>query len=138
MWRMHQEPKIPTFHHPWHVDFADTDAGGVVYHARYLEWAERARAAMLRELGWSNAALQQQGIVFAVHTLTAHYHRPARLDDALSIRTTVCTAHGARLQVMHHIMKNDENLVTLDVTLACTTTTGKPRRLPQALFAHQA
>lgn len=126
-------PPTHAFTFPWSVDFADTDAGGVVYHTLYLEWAERARAAILRTLGLSNAALQQQGIVFAVHTLTVHYHRPARLDDLLTITTTLTAAEGARLHVKHHIKKCDVCLVSIDLTLACTTPAGKPRRLPPAL-----
>jgi tol-pal system-associated acyl-CoA thioesterase len=106
-----------------------------VYHARYLEWAERARAAMLRTLGLSNAVLQQQGIVFAVHTLTVRYHRPARLDDILTISTILTAAQGARLHVKHHINKNDEILVSIELMLACTALSGKPRRLPPELLA---
>jgi acyl-CoA thioester hydrolase len=122
-----------SFIFPWHVDFADTDAGGVVYHTRYLEWAERARAAMLRQFGFSNIALQQRGIIFAVHTLQMQYHKPARLDDGLIVSTVVQQARGARLEIVHSIQKNQETLVSIELTLACLGIDSTPRRLPPEL-----
>jgi acyl-CoA thioester hydrolase len=117
----------------WQVDFADTDAGGVVYHSRYLEWAERARAAMLRTVGLSNSLLREQDVVFAVHDLRARYHRPAHLDDDLMVITTVQESAGARLTVQQRVKRQESTLVSLDVSLACLTIAGRPRRIPMIL-----
>lgn len=114
---------------PWHVDFADTDAGGVVYHARYLEWAERARAAMLRQAGLSNVALQQQGAVFAVRRLQVGYDQPARLDDLLLIETAVQQVQGARLMLCQNIRKDAQIIANIDVQLAFLKA-GRPCRIP--------
>ena len=70
---------------PIRVYWEDTDAGGVVYHARYVAFLERARSDALRDLGRGQQALQQAGLVFAVHSMRLEFLRPARLDDLLSL-----------------------------------------------------
>jgi YbgC/YbaW family acyl-CoA thioester hydrolase len=74
---------LAMFHSRYTVDFVDTDAGGVVYHTRYLEMAERARAAMLRHIGLSNKQLLQVNMIFPVTNLTCRFHKPAKLDDTI-------------------------------------------------------
>ena len=120
-----------SFLFPFHVCFADTDSGGVVYHSRYLEFAERARAAMLREKGLSNTVLSHQGVVFAVQYCHIHYHKPARLDDVLSIETLPQEIKGARFTLTQKIWREETLLVTLHLTLACLNDKGKPIRIPQ-------
>ena len=103
------------------VDFADTDAGGVVYNARYLEWAERARASLLRDCDLSNQYLWQQGIVFVVARIEGDFKKPARLDDPIRLETTVGKIKGVRLILNQDIYHNDNNtlLCSCIVTLAC-------------------
>lgn len=122
------------FSFEWRVCYADTDAGGVVYHTRYLEFAERARSAMLVELGLSNHILLEQDIVFTVKKVEIVYNKPAKLDDIVSIITTVEQVKGASLLLQQHITcKNAANtlLCEMHVLLACVDRHGKVRRLPK-------
>ena len=118
------------------VDFADTDAGGVVYYARYLDWAERARASLLRECGLSNRHLWQEGIVFVVTRVEIDYKKPARLDDQIRLETTVAQMKGVRLifnQNIYH--KQDHTLLcSCVVTLACIDhNKQKPTKIPASV-----
>ena len=71
-------------HHPLRVYYEDTDAGGVVYYANYLKFAERARTEMLRDLGIDHSELMDnEGVAFAVRHCTMDFLAPARLDDVL-------------------------------------------------------
>lgn len=72
------------------VYYEDTDAGGVVYHASYLKYAERGRTELLRFLGFENTSLQDQyGTIFVVKLLTVDYLKTAHLDDLLRIETSI-------------------------------------------------
>ncbi|MBM3602389.1 MAG: YbgC/FadM family acyl-CoA thioesterase [Alphaproteobacteria bacterium] len=90
------------------VYYEDTDAGGVVYHARYLHFAERARTEWLRH-GWpqQSADLRAQGMAFVVHQLTMTYHRPARLDDWLWVNSWVDHHRPSRLTMTQQIYRGD-------------------------------
>jgi len=82
--------------HRLRVYYEDTDAGGVVYHARYLAFAERARTEALRDAGLPHAEMHREhGVIFMVRRLDLEYFRPARLDDVLSIRTEALAFTGA-------------------------------------------
>jgi acyl-CoA thioester hydrolase len=72
------------------VYWEDTDAGGLVYHANYLKFAERARTEMLRHIGIEQEKLRgEAGLLFVVRRLVAEYLQPARLDDELAVATEV-------------------------------------------------
>ncbi|HET6435744.1 MAG TPA: YbgC/FadM family acyl-CoA thioesterase, partial [Xanthomonadaceae bacterium] len=74
------------FIHPVRVYWEDTDAGGVVYHAQYVAFLERARSEWLRALGKGQDALRaEHDLVFAVRAMRVDFRAPARLDDALSV-----------------------------------------------------
>ena len=78
------------------VYYADTDAGGVMYHAAYLCFAERARTEALRDAGLPHAAmLAQHGVMFMVRRLDLEYLRPARLDDLVTVTTESLSVTGA-------------------------------------------
>src|SRR5712671_6087187 len=80
------------------VYYEDTDAGGVVYYANYLKFAERARTEMLRHVGFEQEALRRTtGRVFAVRHCSADYLAPARLDDELVVETRLTALGGASL-----------------------------------------
>ncbi|MCH7635550.1 MAG: YbgC/FadM family acyl-CoA thioesterase [Proteobacteria bacterium] len=82
--------------HPLRVYYEDTDAGGVVYDANYLEFAERARTEMLRDLGFDPPALAAfEGVAFAVSRLEVDYLAPARLDDELMVQTRIVKIFAA-------------------------------------------
>lgn len=130
--------------HPWRIDYADTDAGGVVYHSRYIDWAERARMQWLRDIGLNNRdLLEKQAIAFAVRRLSADYRAPGRFDDALEIHTWIDRLGGASITLRQDVVRPDETslkdvtLVSLELTLVCMKVSGegagKAVRLPQSL-----
>jgi acyl-CoA thioester hydrolase len=113
------------------VYYEDTDAGGIVYYANYLRFAERARTELLRELGFENSAiLAQKGVALAVRRVSAEYLKPARLDDALSVETRVLAVKGATVDMAQVVRRGDEDLVQMSLTLACMNMDGRPVRLP--------
>jgi acyl-CoA thioester hydrolase len=121
---------------PVRVYYEDTDAGGVVYYANYLKYAERARSELLRSIGVDNVGLMaDQGVAFAVRRLEADYARPARLDDLLEVRTRLLAVGGASLEAEQMIRRGAEDIVRMRVQLACTTLAGKPARMPKELRA---
>jgi acyl-CoA thioester hydrolase len=120
--------------HPIRVYYEDTDAGGIVYYANYLKFAERARTEMLREAGFGHAAMiATDGIMFAVRRAMVDYFRPAKLDDALDVATLVTGVGAATLELDQTITRNAEELCRLHVTIACIGRDGRPVRLPADL-----
>jgi acyl-CoA thioester hydrolase len=71
------------------VNYSETDQMGVVYHANYLIWFDRARTELMRETGLTYRALEQQGVYLAVSQVKVRYRAPARYDDLLRIRCWV-------------------------------------------------
>jgi acyl-CoA thioester hydrolase len=119
---------------PMRVYYADTDAGGVVYHANYLTFAERARTEILRQFGLDHARLKRDyGLIFAVHRCQIDFLRPAYLDDLIEVRSTLNHLGGASLGVNQSIRRRDEELVKLKVRLAGVGAAGRPIRLPAAV-----
>lgn len=119
---------------PVRVYYEDTDAGGVVYYANYLRFAERARTELLRELGFDHTALlRDEGLVFAVRGCEAEYLRPARLDDLLEVRSRFVEATGASLWLDQTVTRDGETLVELKLRLVCLRADGRPARLPSVL-----
>lgn len=121
---------------PVRVYYEDTDSGGIVYHAAYLCYAERARTEMLRLLGVEQAQLAaQSGIAFAVAGLGADYLAPARLDDALEVHTTLTDLGAASLVARQVVKRNGRDLVVMRVRVACLGREGRPARMPSGLRA---
>ncbi|MEH6648426.1 MAG: tol-pal system-associated acyl-CoA thioesterase [Motiliproteus sp.] len=79
------------------VYIEDTDLGGIVYYVNYLKFMERARTELLRELGYQQQLLKQQGLLFVVHSLNCRYRQSARLDDELLIETAIQRQSAASL-----------------------------------------
>jgi acyl-CoA thioester hydrolase len=120
-----------THHHPIRVYYEDTDAGGIVYYANYLKFAERARTEMLREAGFHHTAMMTgDGIMLAVRRVTADYLRPAKLDDMLDVTTCVTGLGAATVDLDQIIRRNAEELCRVTVTIACVGRDGRPVRLP--------
>ena len=117
---------------PVRVYYEDTDAGGIVYYANYLKFAERARTEMLRDMGAPCVDLvRRQGLSFAVRRCEVDYLRPARLDDRLEVETRLLGVGGATLDAEQTVRRDDDVLVR--VRLACMSSAGRPARLPAAL-----
>lgn len=134
----------PVHTFPVRVYFEDTDAGGIVYHSNYLNFAERARTEMVRELGIHQDRLlrEGEGTAFAVRWAEIDFKRPARLDDLLRVETEVSSVGGATVELDQRILRADDGteLVRLGVRLGYITLSGKPARIPapvRELFAQR-
>lgn len=116
------------------VYYEDTDAGGMVYYANYLKFAERARTEMLRLAGFDHGAIADRfGLAFVVRDCALAYKRPAHLDDLLEVRSRFLEVGGASLTAEQVICRETTELARLDVRLACMTSGGRPSRIPNAL-----
>jgi len=116
------------------VYYEDTDAAGIVYHANYLRFAERARTEWLRRSGLTHPQLiERHGCQFAVRRCSLDFRRPARLDDLLTVRTRLLRSGGARIELAQDVLRGEELLVGLTVELALLDRAGRPRRVPPAL-----
>ena len=122
---------------PVRVYYEDTDFSGVVYHARYLHFMERARTDYLRLLGVEQASLaiegDTEGLVFVVHRMEIDFKAPARMDDILTITTTTEKAGGAKMVLQQEIRREGTLLIAAKVIIAVINASGRPRRLPEAL-----
>lgn len=126
---------VHTHVHPVRVYYEDTDAGGIVYYANYLKFAERARTELLRADGIENAALMNsERVAFAVKECHADYIKPARLDDLLEVRTRIVQTAGASVRMAQDVCRDGQVLVAITVRLACMDVdTGAPKRLPESV-----
>jgi acyl-CoA thioester hydrolase len=121
---------------PVRVYYEDTDAGGVVYYANYLKFAERARTEMMHLLADGYGELLADGeIAFAVRRCEADFLAPARLDDLLEVRTTVTDASGSSVTAEQVIRHDESDITRLRMRLACVNQAGRPTRIPSALRA---
>ena len=120
---------------PLRVYYEDTDAAGIVYYANYLRFAERARTEMLRVRGVESGALMEgDGVAFAVRHCEVDYIKPARLDDALEIRSSVIELAGASVRMRQDVCRDGDLLVSMTVRLACMNVhTGAVARMPMAV-----
>jgi acyl-CoA thioester hydrolase len=118
---------------PISVYYEDTDLSGVVYHANYLRYMERGRTEFFRLAGISKMAglEEDEPTAWAIRSLTVHYHRPARLDDAIAVHTSLTDLSGARMKALQLVKCGDMLLVEGRIEACITTLTGKPRRLPK-------
>ena len=114
------------------VYYEDTDAGGVVYHATYLRFAERARTEALREAGIPHSELLNRfALMFVVRHIEVDYVRPARLDDSLVVVTEPLVVGGANVTLRQDVRGPEGSCAALTVRLACVRPgDGKPGRLP--------
>ncbi len=124
------------FRWPVRVYWEDTDAGGVVYHASYLRFLERARTEWLRAAGITQSTLaEQSGLVFVVSRMQLHFRAPARLDDALEITVKPLQARRASLELEQQILCQQTCLLTASVRAACVTADAfKPTPIPESIL----
>jgi acyl-CoA thioester hydrolase len=116
------------------VYYEDTDAGGMVYYANYLKYAERARTEMLRLVGVDHETLaREHDLVFVVRNCALACEKPARLDDLIEVRSRLLDLGGASLTAEQVIGRNGTELARLDVRLACMTAGGRPTRIPKTV-----
>jgi acyl-CoA thioester hydrolase len=142
--------KSKIFSLPVRVYFQDTDAGGVVYHANYLNFMERARTEWLRTHGYSNAGLMKEfGVVFVVRSMKLDYLRPALLDDLLEVTAHIKDIGRSRLTILQTVrrqhgvaeqsgreptLRGAEVLTEAEVHLVCVSLASfKPASVPDVL-----
>ena len=131
---MNAEGKVYSL--PVRVYFQDTDAGGVVFHASYINFMERARTEWLRHVcGYSHADLMKKfGMVFVVRSLKLEYLKPALLDDLLHVTAEVKDVGKSRVGMLQNVMRGDDVLVEAEIHLVCVTLDGmKPVGIPDIL-----
>lgn len=132
------EPFSGRFDGPVHrfavrVYFEDTDLSGMVYHANYLRWFERARSDMLRLLGIDQRAAQEAGEgAYAVADLAISYRAPARLDDAVTIESRVEELGRASCRMHQRALRGDTLLSEARLRVGFVAPTGRPRAQPDA------
>jgi len=124
---------------PVRVYWEDTDAGGVVYHASYLRFLERARTDWLRALGIDQSALlRDERRQFAVVEAHIHYHRAARYGELLQVSVIPGELRGASFVMQQEIRRDSsagELLVSATIRAACLDSDSlRPQRLPQVLI----
>ena len=121
-----------TFSFPIRIYYEDTDAGGIVYYANYLKYAERARTEFLRHLGINQQEmLKNQECGFVVRNCNISYKSPARLDDALNITCKVTELKGASLKMEQKLYREDTVICEIEITLVfLSLATMRPSKIP--------
>ena len=94
------------------VRYADTDQMRVAYYSRYLEWFEVGRTEYLREFGWPYRRMEEEGVFLPVVEAHVRYHKSARYDDRIQVRTCVGEISGARLKIECEVWREDQLLAS--------------------------
>lgn len=130
-------PAVPEFSWPVRVYYEDTDAGGVVYHANYLRFFERARTEWLRARGVDQGRFAAEaGLVFVLAEVSVSFRRPARLDDELSVGCVLAEARSASLRFTQRLVRaaDGELLASLECRVAVVESGSfRPAALPESL-----
>jgi acyl-CoA thioester hydrolase len=109
----------------------DTDCIGVVYHANYLNYMERARTEHLIKAGYSLADLATRNLYFAVRRAVIEYHKPAKLDQIIQVTSQITRFGKSSLVFMQTVKHNEHLLCTAEITLVCINAQAQPIRVPQ-------
>jgi acyl-CoA thioester hydrolase len=114
------------------IYYEDTDAAGVVYHANYIKYFDRARTEFFRNRGFSVSNLAEAGFIFPVVRMEINYTVPARLDDLLFIETVPTQVGGSSCTLCQRIYRKDDGklLANCQVTLVCVNVNLKAQRIP--------
>jgi acyl-CoA thioester hydrolase len=127
--------KHKIFSFPVRIYFQDTDAGGVVYHANYVNFMERARTEWLRTFGYSNMGMMKElGMMFVVRTIKLDYLKPALLDDLLAVTVQIKDIGRSRVTLLQTVSRGEDLLTEGEVHLVCVTADSfKPVSVPDVL-----
>lgn len=117
------------------VYYEYTDAGGIVYNAKYLNFAERGRTEFLRDVGFQCSEVQKElGLLFVVRKVTIDYLMTAKLDDLLQIVTSITEIKNSSFIMQQTVMRDGEIICDMEVILVCVHEDGyKPTRLPEKI-----
>ena len=118
------------------VYYEDTDAGGIVYYARYLNFIERARTEMIYDhLKLNHKRLRDQfNAIFVVRECNIKYFKSANFEDNLEVKTKVINKSPVRLNLLQEVSRDNEILVTAQVELAVIDSDGSVSKLPKDLL----
>lgn len=122
---------MKTFKFPFSIAYSDTDAGGIVYHGRYIEIAERARMDMMREI---KTADNEGG--FVVRELSIKYMRPLHLADDIVVETEIVNVGGASMNLQQKFVHDDEICAIMNITVVFIGTDMRAKRIPDSILAH--
>ena len=132
---MNAYAKDDAFYFPVRIFYEDTDAGGVVYHANFLNFCERARTEWLRQLGIGRERLQREfDLMFVVRRATIDWRRPALLDDLLMIETRLKSVGKVRMTLTQTITRDAKVLANVEVEVVAVNSVFAPAPLPEALL----
>ena len=124
---------------PIRVYYEDTDFTGVVYHANFLRYMERGRSDFIRLAGVDHGFMAAQGgAAFAVAKIDIDYKKPARIDDALMVRSRFLPVKGVRLHALQQVFRGDELLAEARVTAVCVGPDTRPIKPPKAMIERLA
>ncbi len=127
-------PIKPVHRDQLRVYYEDTDAAGIVYYANYFRFIERGRTEFLRTLGHDQHALMKDGIAFAVRSASAEFLRPAKLDDLLTVETSIASLGRAQVTFAQRILRDHELLLDAKIRVVCIDPgRGKPVSMPRPI-----
>jgi len=118
------------------VRYAETDQMGVVYHSNYFPYFESARAESIRELGFTYADMEKMGVIMPVTEVQCRYHRPARYDDLLTIKTTLTEMPvNSKIEFHHEVYNEQKELLAAGKVVLYFMEAGTMKRttMPQQL-----
>ena len=123
------------FVHKVKVYYEDTDAGGVVYYANYLNFLERARTEAINNIGLSNKKIKENfGTLIIVKSCNIDYKKSAHLEDELNIRSFVKSITKTSFSMMQIITREEDIVVEAKVHLVFVNNLGKPVKIPDIIF----
>lgn len=115
------------------VRYKETDAMGVVHHGNYLTYFEMGRVELLRANSGDYRKMEEEGLFLVVARISCSFHRPARYDDMLRLRTTTTRVTGAKIEHEYELFRGQELLCKANSVLACIDRTGTVQRIPDWL-----
>ena len=117
------------------VRYAETDKMGVVYYANYFVWFEVGRTDLLRSLGWTYREMELAGVALPVIEAHCDYHRPARYDDEMEIRTKGRMLSPVRMEFSYEVVRREDRVATASgrTVHAAMGPAGKPCRRPDRI-----
>jgi len=120
------------------VRYKETDAMGVVHHANYLTYFEMGRVELLRANGGDYRKMEEEGLFLVVARMNCSFHRPARYDDVVRLRTTTTRVTGAKIEHEYELFRGHELLCKANSVLACIDRSGEVQRIPEWLRTDDA
>ena len=115
------------------VRYQETDPMGFLHHAFYFTYFEIGRTELLRASGGNYRQMEEEGMLVVVVRAECRFHRPARYDDILRLRTTIARVTPAKIEHEYRLFRQEELLAVGNVTLAVIDREGKVQRVPECL-----